>query len=81
MMRASDAPSARAACTYSSFRASNTWPRTIRAMPAHPTMPMTTNTTGNDGFTAAAIAISSNNEGKASVTSAIRMITPSIQRP
>ena len=50
-------------------------------MPAQPTMPMTTNTTGSDGFTAAAMAINSNNDGNARVTSATRMIIPSIQRP
>ena len=53
----------------------------MRAIPAQPTMPMTTNTTGNEGFTAAAMAMSSSSDGKASVTSATRMITPSIQRP
>src|ERR1043166_3330058 len=81
MMRTSDAPSARAAWTYSRPRVSNTWPRTMRAMPAQPTMPMTTNTTGSDGFIAAAMAIKSSSDGNASVTSATRMMMPSTQRP
>src|SRR5206468_5435492 len=81
MIRASDAPRARAACTYSRPRVSSTWPRTMRAIPAQPTIPMTTNTTGSDGFTAAAMAISSSSDGNASVTSATRMIRPSSQRP
>jgi hypothetical protein len=42
---------------------------------------MTTNTTGSDGFTAAAMAIRRSSDGKARVTSATRMMDPSTQRP
>ena len=50
-------------------------------MAAHPTTPMTTKTTGSEGLTAAATAMSRSSVGKARVTSASRMTTASTRRP
>ena len=50
-------------------------------MPAQPTTPITTHTTGRVGFTAAATAMSRSSEGKARVTSAARITTASTERP
>src|SRR6185437_9915156 len=73
------APSVFSACTNSSSRTTSTWPRTSRAMPAQPTTPMVMNTMLSDGCSAATSAMSSSNVGNASVTSASRITSSSIQ--
>ncbi len=80
-IRAERAPSARAACTYSSSRARSTCPRTRRAYPTHPITHSARMTFVRPGPRTATSAIASRMPGNAIRMSIARLIRSSTAPP